>query len=38
MRPLLSAHRPLFLLAAGEDEEMADLVEDLGIRNVSNSL
>lgn len=33
----LSVHSSLFLLAPGEDEEMADLMEDVGIRSVSNS-
>lgn len=36
-RGLLSAHRLLFLSALGEDEEMADLMEDVGGRSVSNS-
>ena len=33
----LSVHRSLFFFAPGEDEEMADLMEDVGVRSVSNS-
>lgn len=33
----LHAHRPLFLLVPGEDEEMADVMEDMGVRSVSTS-
>lgn len=36
-RGLLSAQRLPFLSAPGEDEEMADLMEDVGVRSVSNS-
>lgn len=33
----LHAHRPFFLLVPGEDEEMADVMEDVGVRSVSTS-